>query len=303
MNSKDYLEVSIRVQPFSEESAEIVEAFVAELPFDSFVVEDPCLKCYIQASLFEPAALEEALTACGSPSWTSRAVQGENCPGEVINGINYFTDKNNVDVIIIARGGGSIEDLWGFNNEELARTVFACPIPVISAIGHETDYTILDHVADKRSPTPTAAAEDVIKTYEELSNANKTIREKLVLIMKKNLSQKRAALDALRSNKALFTPELVAAIKRNELNNLIDSLNRNEHELIDSHRRDLNSYIDRLGLLGPHNVLRRGYSYVTLSDGTPVVSVNSVNKDSKVNIVFNDGNANAVITEVFGEDK
>ena len=78
MNSKDYLEVSIRVQPFSEEAAEIVEAFVADLPFDSFVVEDPCLKCYIQASLFEPAALEEALAACGSPSWTSRAVQGEN---------------------------------------------------------------------------------------------------------------------------------------------------------------------------------------------------------------------------------
>ena len=231
------------------------------------------------------------------------AVQGENCPGEVINGINYFLERNNVDVIIIARGGGSIEDLWGFNNEELARTVFDCPIPVISAIGHETDYTILDYVADKRSPTPTAAAEDVIKTYEELSNTNKTIREKLVLIMKKNLSQKRAALDALRSNKALFTPELVAAIKRNELNNLMDSLKRNEQNLIDGYKRDLSSYIDRLGLLGPHNVLKRGYSYVTLSDGIPVVSVNSVKKDSEVNIVFNDGNANAVITEVFREDK
>lgn len=78
MNSREYIEVSIRVQPFSEEAAEIVEAFVADLPFDSFVVEDPCLKCYIQASLFEPAALKEALAACGSPSWTSREVQGEN---------------------------------------------------------------------------------------------------------------------------------------------------------------------------------------------------------------------------------
>ena len=78
MNSREYIEVSIRVQPFSEEAAEIVEAYVADLPFDSFVMEDPCLKCYIQAALFQPAALDEALVACGSPSWTSRAVQGEN---------------------------------------------------------------------------------------------------------------------------------------------------------------------------------------------------------------------------------
>lgn len=231
------------------------------------------------------------------------AVQGENCPAEVIKGIDYFVQKGDVDVIIIARGGGSIEDLWGFNNEQLARTVFDCPIPVISAIGHETDYTILDYVADKRSPTPTAAAEDVIKTYEELSNANRIMREKLVLIMKKELARKRADLDALRSNKALFTPEFVAKLKRNEFNNLIDALKRNEKSIIDTHRRDLNSYIDRLGLLGPHNILKRGYSYVTLDDGSPVVSVDSVKADSKVNIVFRDGNANAVVTEVFREDK
>lgn len=231
------------------------------------------------------------------------SVQGENCPAEVIKGIDYFVRRNNVDVIIIARGGGSIEDLWGFNDEALARIVFDCPIPVISAIGHETDYTILDYVADKRSPTPTAAAEDVIKTYEELSNANKAVREKLVLIMKKELSVKRAALDSLRSNKALFTPEFVAAIKRNELNNLIDGLRRNGQGIIDNRRRDLDSFIDRLGLLGPHNILKRGYSYVTLDDGSPVVSAGSVKKDSKVNIVFKDGNANALITEVFREDK
>ena len=143
----------------------------------------------------------------------------------------------------------------------------------------------------------------MIKTYEELSNANRIMREKLVLIMKKELARKRADLDALRSNKALFTPEFVAKLKRNEFNNLIDALKRNEKSIIDTHRRDLNSYIDRLGLLGPHNILKRGYSYVTLDDGSPVVSVDSVKADSKVNIVFRDGNANAVVTEVFREDK
>ena len=230
------------------------------------------------------------------------AVQGENCPREVIEGIDYFSSRRNVDVIIIARGGGSIEDLWGFNSEDLARRVFACEIPVISAIGHETDYTILDYVADKRSPTPTAAAEDVLKTYEELSNTNQVLRDKIISNMKLILTNKRRALDALRSNKALYTPELVATIKRNELDKIKDSLIRNEQQIIENERRELAGFIDRLALLGPHNVLRRGYSYVTLEDGTPAVTVNSVSKDSKINIVFNDGNANAVITEVHRED-
>lgn len=231
------------------------------------------------------------------------AVQGENCPREVLEGLDYFSTHRNVDVIIIARGGGSIEDLWGFNSEELARRVYACDIPVISAIGHETDYTILDYVADKRSPTPTAAAEDVLKTYEELSNANQVLRDKLVANMKLILTDRRKTLDALRSNKALYTPELVATIKKSELEKLKDALIRNEQEIINKEKRVLTGFLDSLAMLGPHNVLKRGYSYITLEDGTPAVSADSVSKDSKINIVFNDGNANAVITDVFKEDQ
>ncbi len=229
------------------------------------------------------------------------AVQGENCPSEVIAGIDYFSSRNNVDVIIIARGGGSIEDLWGFNSEALARRVYECKIPVISAIGHETDVTILDHVADKRSPTPTAAAEDVIRTYEELSSNVRVLREKLYSGMKAELAGKRAYLDSLRSHKALYEPEFVVKLKRNELDLLLDSLRRNGNERLASARRDLLGFIDRLALLGPHNVLRRGYSYVTLEDGSPAVSVNNVKKDSKINVVFKDGRASAVVTDVFEE--
>ena len=229
------------------------------------------------------------------------AVQGENCPGEVIEGIDYFTSRNNVDVIIIARGGGSIEDLWGFNSEALARRVYDCRIPVISAIGHETDVTILDYVADKRSPTPTAAAEDVLKTYEELSTSNKVLREKLQSNMKAVLSAKRALLDSLRSNKALYEPEFIVKLKRNELDSLVDSLRRAETDNISNCRRDLMNYLDRLSLLGPHNVLRRGYSYVKLEDGSPAVSVKNVNIDSKVDIIFRDGKASAVVTDVSEE--
>ncbi len=231
------------------------------------------------------------------------SVQGENCPSEVIDGIDYFSSRNNVDVIIIARGGGSIEDLWGFNDETLARRVYDCKIPVISAIGHETDVTILDWVADKRSPTPTAAAEDVIKTYEELKTSNGILREKLHNNMRTVLTRKRAALDSLRTNRALFEPEYVVKTKRNELNALNERLRGNEKNLITAYRKDLLSYIDKLAILGPHNVLRRGYSYVTLEDGTPASSVDSVSIDSNINIVFSDGEASAVVTGVSKEVK
>ena len=231
------------------------------------------------------------------------SVQGENCPSEVIDGIDYFSSRNNVDVIIIARGGGSIEDLWGFNDETLARRVYNCKIPVISAIGHETDVTILDWVADKRSPTPTAAAEDVIKTYEELKTSNGILREKLHNNMRTVLTRKRATLDSLRTNRALFEPEYVVKTKRNELIALNDRLRGNEKNLITAYRKDLLSYIDKLAILGPHNVLRRGYSYVTLEDGTPASSVNSVSIDSNINIVFSDGEASAVVTGVSKEVK
>lgn len=231
------------------------------------------------------------------------SVQGENCPSEVIDGIDYFSSRNNVDVIIIARGGGSIEDLWGFNDETLARRVYNCKIPVISAIGHETDVTILDWVADKRSPTPTAAAEDVIKTYEELKTSNGILREKLHNNMRTVLTRKRATLDSLRTNRALFEPEYVVKTKRNELIALNDRLRGNEKNLITAYRKDLLSYIDKLAILGPHNVLRRGYSYVTLEDGTPASSVDSVSIDSNINIVFSDGEASAVVTGVSKEVK
>lgn len=231
------------------------------------------------------------------------SVQGENCPSEVIDGIDYFSSRNNVDVIIIARGGGSIEDLWGFNDETLARRVYDCKIPVISAIGHETDVTILDWVADKRSPTPTAAAEDVIKTYEELKTSNGILYEKLHNNMRTVLTRKRAALDSLRTNRALFEPEYVVKTKRNELNALNERLRGNEKNLITAYRKDLLSYIDKLAILGPHNVLRRGYSYVTLEDGTPASSVDSVSIDSNINIVFSDGEASAVVTGVSKEVK
>jgi len=225
------------------------------------------------------------------------AVQGENCPSEVIRGLEYFISRNNVDVIIIARGGGSIEDLWGFNDESLARLVFNCPIPVISAIGHETDYSILDYVADKRSPTPTAAAEDVIATYDELKGQIDIMRDKINSSMREYLTRRRMVLQSLRDNKALFSPEFTLKLKRKELDNLYANLNTSISSRITLEKNTLSKYIDSLSLLGPHNVLKRGYSYVTSDSGNPVVSVDDTKINAKVKINFADGYADAVIID------
>lgn len=226
------------------------------------------------------------------------AVQGENCPSEVINGLNYFINTNCVDVIIIARGGGSIEDLWGFNDEALARLVFACPIPVISAIGHETDWTILDYVSDKRSPTPTAAAEDVLPTLEELQNQVDSYKGKLNSSMRDYLSNKRLELNSLSKSKALFSPEYTVMMKRNELDRITFNLNNNMDSRIIVERNSLSKYIDSLSLLGPHNVLKRGYSYVTSKEGKPIVSANDVSLNSSVMINLKDGYIDAIVTDV-----
>ncbi len=226
------------------------------------------------------------------------AVQGENCPSEAINGLDYFVQRQNVDVIIIARGGGSVEDLWGFNDETLARKVYDCPIPVISAIGHETDYTILDYAADKRSPTPTAAAEDVIATYDELQGQIDVLRDRISSKMRNYLASKRFELQSLTSNKALYSPEFSVKLKRKELDSIINSLNVSISNRISFERNQVSKYIDSLTLLGPHNVLRRGYSYVVSDEGKPVISADDLDIDSRIRINFADGYADAVVTSV-----
>ena len=230
------------------------------------------------------------------------AVQGENCPGEIIKGLDFFTLRGDVDVIIIARGGGSIEDLWGFNSEALARKVYDCPIPVISAVGHETDVTILDHAADKRSPTPTAAAEDVIRPYAELVQTTDMLRESIRHSMRNNLSGKRAELNYLISNKALYSPEFTVKLKRGELDALSSKLAESLKSRLIRERELQNSFINGLSMLGPHNVLMRGYSYVTSDDGNAVQSISQIDIGHNVKINFKDGFAYAAVTDISKED-
>jgi len=166
-------------------------------------------------------------------------VQGEAASAEVSAGVRYFNKARNVDVIIVARGGGSAEDLAAFNNEALARVVAASGIPVISAVGHETDFTIIDFVADLRAPTPSAAAELVIRSRQEVEDQAEALRQRLARAMRYRLLMGRQALTELAQHGAFA--RTVEAINRRQqkLDDLKNRMERAERQILEQHRRRL----------------------------------------------------------------
>jgi exodeoxyribonuclease VII large subunit len=166
-------------------------------------------------------------------------VQGEAAGAEVSAGVRYFNRARNVDVIIVARGGGSAEDLAAFNNEALARTVAASEIPVISAVGHETDFTILDFVADLRAPTPSAAAELVIRSRQEVEDQAEGLRQRLVRAVRYRMLMGRQALTELAQHGAFARMVDVINRRQQRLDELKNRLERAERQLLEQHRRRL----------------------------------------------------------------
>ena len=225
------------------------------------------------------------------------SVQGENCPPEITAGINYFSEKKNVDVIIVARGGGSYEDLFGFNDESIARTVYACEIPVISAIGHEPDYTIIDYVADLRAATPTAAAEQVMASYDDQKNMVDNLALSLDIAINQFLGAKRSNLDMLANHKALHTPAFYAKQQLLIVDKYRSAMNTAMEAKVTNLRSEQKTIMGRLESLNPTNVLKRGYSYVSNADGKAVESAASLKKGDVIGIVFADGTAEGTITD------
>ncbi|MGE5206473.1 MAG: exodeoxyribonuclease VII large subunit [Chlamydiota bacterium] len=166
-------------------------------------------------------------------------VQGESAPAEVTAGLRYFNRAKNVDVIIVARGGGSVEDLAAFNDESLARTVAASHIPVISAVGHETDFTIIDFVADLRAPTPSAAAELVIRSRQEIEDTSEGLRLRLARAMRYHLLLLRQRLTELAQHGAFARMSDAIARRHQRLDDLVYRLATAERALLARHRRRL----------------------------------------------------------------
>ncbi|MBQ8509046.1 MAG: exodeoxyribonuclease VII large subunit [Clostridia bacterium] len=221
-------------------------------------------------------------------------VQGPDAPAQLIAGVKYFNAAGNVDVIIIGRGGGSIEDLWAFNDETLARTVAASAIPVISAVGHETDFTICDFAADVRAPTPSAAAELAVPDTSELQRKIHNIIGRMELSFSKQLSAYRGALANLSGSRALTSPQNFIDDKRMALLSLSGELENVMKLELSGKRAEFASLTASLQALNPMSVIARGYSAVFGEDGKLIRSVEQLDKGDRFTFRTMDG-------EVIGE--
>ena len=225
-------------------------------------------------------------------------VQGPYAPKELCDGIIHFDNDKNCDVIIIGRGGGSIEDLWAFNDDKLARTIFACKTPVISAVGHETDFTICDFVADLRAPTPSGAAELAVPDITELKNQLEMTKEALSMRMTAIITSKNSQLSVLKERQSLKSP-MFYVDKRQEL--LMDAETRIEthiSRIIEIKKALLSENAARLYALNPMSVLSRGYSAVFDEKGSVISSTKDIKRGQTINLTLCDGTAKATVSEI-----
>ncbi len=215
-------------------------------------------------------------------------VQGEGAPAQLIDAVRRFNRANAADVIIIGRGGGSIEDLWAFNDEGLARAIAASDIPIISAVGHETDFTICDFVSDLRAPTPSAAAELATPNRSELLAYFKSISSSLPSIMQRRIDLYRQELDSLTSSKILSSPTEYINVRKSELDVLYADMTRAFTNIVLEKRYRLMSLASKLETLSPMAVLSRGYSITENKNGV-VRNAASLKKGDRVDVIFEDG--------------
>lgn len=225
-------------------------------------------------------------------------VQGEAAAQNIIAGIRTFNVLKSVDVIIIGRGGGSIEDLWVFNDKNLAKAIFDSELPIISAVGHETDFTISDFVADLRAPTPSGAAELVAEETLNLIRALGQVRTRLIQSVEGQIHKNREALLRMNQDLMRFRPrERVEEIRLN-LDVIQEGLLRSMKGLIKENRQQLKHLEARLEAINPVNVLNRGYVLVTDSNGTPVGTVDGLGLGQHLRLRFKDGEVDVCIESI-----
>lgn len=250
-------------------------------------------------------------------------VQGENASSDIAKKIKLadsLRDELELDTLIVGRGGGSLEDLWPFNEEIVARAIYECSIPVISAVGHEIDITISDYVADLRAPTPTAAGELAVPDTNTIISYLDTARSRCYSSLNNIININRRKLDSLKDSYILSRPISMYEIKEQKLDMLIDGLNKSIIKLIDNMKvkvytlnnnyvlnnpsflykyklDNLNHIISKLEVLNPLNTLARGYSIVK-KDGKVVSSIRNLKKDDEIKIELKDGKISGKIVKV-----
>ncbi len=243
-------------------------------------------------------------------------VQGEGAKEDIVRQIERAKDYN-LDVLIVGRGGGSIEDLWAFNEEIVARAIFDCPIPIISAVGHEIDFTIADFVADLRAPTPTGAAEIAVPNKSDVINYINQLNLRCQKNIKTIIELKKKRLDSIKSHYILNNPLDLYSAKIQKLDYLTESLVKNYKNIIDKEKIKLNNIktrplfsnpllildktkqkyallLSKLDTLSPLKTLERGYGIVKLNDKA-ITSIKALKTDDLINIELKDGSVNALV--------
>ncbi len=225
-------------------------------------------------------------------------VQGVEAPPEIAGAIRYANEFKVADLIITGRGGGSIEDLWAFNDERVARAIFASEIPVISAVGHEPDVTITDYVADRRASTPSNAAEIAVPDWREISDVLSGFEIRADQAMRKKLTRLSDKLETLK-NKRVMTDHMVQIEdRRMRLDRLRDELTAAQTDNLSLHHRRYIALASSLDAMSPLRVLSRGYSIASGADGMVVKSVSELSEGEKIRLRLSDGSADCVVDKI-----
>ena len=219
-------------------------------------------------------------------------VQGENAADSIIEGIRYFNNEKSVDVIILGRGGGSIEELWAFNNRDLAYEIFNSRIPTVSAVGHEVDFTISDFVSDMRAPTPSVAGELVSPSLQEMINDLVNKKEFLHRAIDRKFLNAKKDVDLLHKGLKGNNPKHIIEKRIKEVNSLEEKLNFLGKRKIDKAKDELIALNSILQTLNPLNTLGRGYSVIMDKEDKVINKVSELKKNDMVKVIMKDGSVN-----------
>ncbi len=216
-------------------------------------------------------------------------MQGGEAPGQIVDALQVFNEYNQVDVIIVGRGGGSLEELWAFNDEKVVRAIAASKIPVVSAVGHETDFTLADFVADLRAATPSQAAEIVVPDIYELSRYVRTLENLMGTHIQAIVKEKRRSVLELRQSTALQRPMDLLAAKQQQVDLLQQRLIQITELQLTAKKHAFSIQAEKLAMLNPLSVLARGYSITRTKEGQVVSDASQVEPDQEIEILLSQG--------------
>ena len=229
-------------------------------------------------------------------------VQGADAPASLIRGIRYFNHRKTADVLIIGRGGGSLEDLWAFNDENLVRTVAASEIPIISAVGHETDFTLCDFAADLRAPTPSAAAELAVPDSEELFGTLAQTKERLSFAVSRRITKAGEKLKRLSSSRVMQDPMNLLDDKKMALLMAERALQSRMEAVIAAKKLRFQRDAAKLEALNPLSIITRGYSAVFDENNALIKSISQIKEGESISFMLTDGTVRAEVKEIIPEN-